>query len=844
MLALNYTVKHLGVFTDPAATLSGKLPFRQTYERYRKSFPLQADMILAVVDGSTPERADRAVTALADALRAHETLFVDIYQPNSQEYFRRNALLYLEEKDLENLADQLARAQPLIGLLSSEPSLSRLEAAINQIVNAGHTATNLSLRPILVELASALEERDRDVPYEVSWRRLINPEQTKSSTRRFLFLKPNLDFTSPLAAEPAIMAIRAAIRELQLTPESGVRVRLTGDAALSYEEITTTMGGFRIAAVLALAMVTAVLAIGLRSGWLVLATLVNLIIGLAFTATFAAAAVGHLNMISIAFAVLYIGLGVDYSIHLTLRYRELLDSGQKKRDAVRNATVTLSGPLFLCAITTATGFFSFLPTGFSGISELGLISGTGMFINFFLSMTFLPAILTLSPMPKQRRRTTPHSSLESLQRLPGRYAHAIRVATLIVASGAAVLLPAIRFDRNPLNLRPADMESAATLRELMTDNKRPLMDITVLESDGRESDRTVSALRALPEVRDVVTMHDLAPDVSERKLEIIDELGLMFGPSLDDVKPSSSLTVHEEMEALRRLRIDMQVHAQRSSGRERESAMVLATAIGGVIDEWEHADESTQEKMLERIRSQWLGTLPVALRDLHDALRPTVDNDASFPEQIRSQWITADGLRRIAVYPRDDINDNHALRRFVDRVQSIAPQATGEPVFSVRAGDAIVTAFRQALIWALIVITGILMISLRSVRNTVLVVVPLLLAALLTIAVMVLFDIPFNFANVIALPLLFGVGVDNGIHMVHRAGQPAEGSANPLQSSTTRAVVFSTLTTMCGFGNLLFSMHPGAASMGLVLTIGMAMTLVCTLVVLPALLSGRSTDNA
>lgn len=843
-LGLDYTVKHLGIFTDPAATLSKELPFRQSYEKYRKSFPQQVDMILAVVDGATPERADQAVTELAGALRKHKALFTDIYQPDSQAFFRRNALLYLKEKDLEDLADRLARAQPLIGLLTPELSLSRLEAAIEKIVNAPDTASDISLRPILVELATALEKRDRDPSYQVSWRGLITPEEGGSSTRRFLFLKPKLDFTEPLAAEPAINAIRTAIRDLKLTPESGVRVRLTGDAALSYDEITTAMRGMEIAAVLALIMVTAVLIAGLRSTWLVLATLANLVVGLALTATFAAVAVGHLNLISVAFAVLYIGLGVDYSIHLALRYRERVDCGQERRDAAHDATVAISGSLFLCAMTTATGFFSFLPTSFTGIAELGLISGIGMFINLFLSMTLLPAILTLLPMPARRPRKPSSSALRTLQEFPGRHARAIRVTTLIVALGAVLLVPDIRFDRNPLNLRPSNVESVATLRELMAESKTPLMNITVLAKSKQESDRLVAALRALPEVRDVVTIDDLAPDVTERKLEIIDDLGLMFGPSLDGAKLASSPNVHDEIAALRRLRVDMQVYAQRSSGQERAAAMSLAAGIGRFIDEWKRANESLKENMLKRLRVQWLGNLPAALRDLRDALQPTAASGAGFPEQIRRHWISPDGMRRIAVYPRDDINDNQALRRFVESVQSIVPQATGEPVFSVRAGDAIVTAFRQALMWALIVITGILVISLRDVRATLLIIGPLLLAATLTIATMVLFKIRFNFANVIALPLLFGVGVDNGIHMVQRAGRLAEGAASALKTGTTRAIIFSTLTTMCGFGNLLFSRHPGAASMGLVLTIGMAVTLVCTLVVLPAFLRGKNANDA
>jgi hypothetical protein len=209
------------------------------------------------------------------------------------------------------------------------------------------------------------------------------------------------------------------------------------------------------------------------------------------------------------------------------------------------------------------------------------------------------------------------------------------------------------------------------------------------------------------------------------------------------------------------------------------------------------------------------------------------------PEDLIEQWVSKDDHYRVTVFPRENLNDNAAIRRFVAAVRTVAPDAIGFPVIYLEAGDAVVKAFKQAFLMALVAVTFLLLILLRPKSDTLLVLLPLLLAGILTGAASVIVRIPFNFANVIALPLLLGIGVDSSIHMVHRmrAAPPAGGQL--LETSTARAVLYSSLTTICSFGNLAVSPHQGMASMGVLLTIGIGFTLLCTLVVLPALMVRR-----
>lgn len=830
---LRFTALNLGINTDTAEMLSEALPFRQAYERYRLAFPQHVDQLVVVVDGRSPEVAESAAARLADRLRHDTDIFSEVYLPGSDVFFRRNALLYLSEAELANLSDRLLRIQPFIGRITRDPSVKQFVDTLGQAIDASDDAPGLPLDSVFMEFEQAVQGQLDGNHNRISWQQLVlGSRNDGQDLRRYIFLKPVLDFSEPLAAEPAMLGVRAAVRDLELNRDNGVRVRITGDAALGYEELMSAMDGATIAGVLALIMVTAILAIGLGSVWMMLACLTTLITGLIFTAGFATAALGHLNLISIAFAVLYIGLGVDYAIHVCLRYRDRLRQGEAKLEAIANAIRTIRSSLVLCTLTTATAFYAFVPTAFSGVSELGLISGTGMFINLLLSLVLLPACLALLPTPSVTgQRTNRATYLDG----PLRCARPIRILSIVFGIVAMVLIPQLKFDRNPLNLRDADSESVSTLRELMTEGENPGFSITVLVSDTEDEDAIASRLRDLPVVRDVISAGNFVPETTDTKLDLIDDLTLMLGSSIDTLHPPAPHTAVETTAALSTFREKLEKRASPAARR-------LADRLSHYLDSLSGAPDNIQSKRLEDLRESLLGELDAGLSRVRDALVPQSATWADLPPQLQRRWVAEDGLQRLAVYPSEDINDNAALRRFVESVQTIAPDATDEPVLGLRAGDAVVVAFRQAFTASFIVITGMLLVLLRDVRKTILIISPLILASLLTMGIMAGFSIPFNFANVIALPLLFGVGVDNSIHMVQRAGTlRPNGPLNPLRTSTAKAVLLSSLTTLCSFVNLLYSPHPGTASMGLLLTIGIGMMLLSTLVVLPALLKDRNT---
>ncbi|MDX1575780.1 MAG: MMPL family transporter, partial [Kiloniellales bacterium] len=572
------------------------------------------------------------------------------------------------------------------------------------------------------------------------------------------------------------------------------------------------------------------LAIGLRSPRLIAAMVATLFVGLLLTAGFATLAIGQLNIISVAFAVLFIGLSVDFGIHYALRYQEGLSGAHGLRSSLGRAAVGVGGALALSAVAAAIGFFSFLPTAYRGLAELGLISGVGMFIALFCNLTVLPALLSLLPLSNRRTRATGSGGTPPLGLwigdVLGRHPRAVLAAALGFGLAAAAVAPWAWFDDDPLNLRDPESESVAVLLELIDDPNVEPYTVSVLAQDEDDLADLLPALSALPEVAGVDSLADLVPEAQDDKLPVIEDMAVFLAPLLLPPAAAPPFDAQARDDGRRALaETAMAMAAETDNGALAHAARRLASALVAVGPDPERLDR------LERNLFAWL---PALVDRIGESLGAEPFGPDDLPEDLRDRWVSADGRARIEIRPAEDLRDQQARRRFVAAVQSVAPQASGAPVVMTEGGRAVIGAYRQAAATAVLAIVLLLAVLLRQAAAVALVLAPLLLAAVLTVAATVLFGLPFNFANVIVLPLLFGLGVASGLHIVLRARQA--GSQRVLRTSTPRAVLFSALTTVGSFGALALSSHKGTASMGLLLTIAIGLTIVCTLVVLPALL--------
>ncbi|HKF70565.1 MAG TPA: MMPL family transporter [Stellaceae bacterium] len=819
-----YASTHLSLDTDIDKLLDPNLPWRKREMAYDRAFPQFNNLIVIVIDGATPDQAEDAANALAEKLKLDKSLFWSVARPDGGEFFRKNGLLFLSKEEVQGFADQMVQAQPLIGTLAADPSLRGLFDALDltaQGIERGEAKVDELDHPFAV-FADTVEGSLAGKYHPLSWQTLLTGlKPTTRGLRKFVLVQPVLDYSDLEPGADASNAIRQATKDLGLTPERGVRVRLTGSVPLADEEFGSVTEGAFMSTFLAFLLICLWLFLALRSIRLVFSILITLAMGLVIAAGFAALAVHALNLISVAFAVLFIGIAVDFSIQFSVRYRSERYEVDNLVEALRRTARGIGGPLAVAAATTAVGFLSFVPTAYTGVSDLGLISGAGMVIALVLNLTVLPALLVII-RPRGERRAVGFHKLRKVDRYLVEHRRAVGLISLAVAVGCLALVPRLTFDFNPLNLKDPRTESVSTLFDLMKDPDTTPNTIDVLAATSADIPPIAARVEKLPEVSHTVSVTSFVPEDQPEKLAIIADTAALLGPTLSPPSVQPPPDTAAELDALKRADEDL----SRAAAQSHQPSVEHLSAVL-------HQAASRGADALPTLRGNLVGGLAARLEEMRLALSAEPVTLETLPADLRRDWVSPEGLARISVYPKGDASNNEVLRKFVAAVRTIAPEATGAPISIQESAATIVDAFRKAGMFALIAIALLLAIVLQRARDVALVLAPLLLAGLLTVATSVLANLPLNFANIIALPLLLGVGVAFDIYFVMnwRAGR-----VDPLQSGTARAVLFSALTTVTAFGSLALSNHRGTSQMGILLTIALFYTLICTFFVLPSLM--------
>ncbi len=852
---LVYTALELGVNASHTALLSDDLEFWQQYTEFAEAFPIVDETLFVVVDADSALRARRSTQALADRLEATSS-FTSVYVPGGGEYFEKHGLLYLSVDELNDLTDHLASVQPWLAELAQDRSLTTLVRVLEQGIEyaEGDPVVADNVNAVFDSVSLAAEAVLEGRPKPISWDELlVRRSMPGDSARQLILLETDFDYETLLPAEHAIALIRQTALELGLTPERGVTVRITGNVALNYEEMIGVARGSVAAIAGSLVVVGLILWAAFGSRRLVVATLATLLVGLAWTAAFAALAVGRLNVISVTFAVLFIGLGVDFGIHLCMRFAELTRQGSSLDHAILGTVRSVGGSLALCALTTAIGFFVFIPTDYRAVGELGLIAGTGMPISLFCSLTLLPAILAgTDPKRIAETRPAPEWFTEALVPLAIRYSGTVLIASAVAGVAALLALPHLRFDHNVARLRDSSTESAQTFEDLLTESDTSPWTMDAIAPTLADAEQVAARLASLPFVERAVTLADYVPSEQEEKLEILSDLSFIVPNPVLFEESTPKLPLENQIAALRGLREIMGtpwLQADESGGVE--SARSAGIQLDRLLERLESLSAAKGGEAIDQFESSLLGELPDQIFRLWKAMDAEPVDLANLPRDLSRRLVNEDGRARIEILPSEDLGDTAAIERFVDGVRAELPNATGSAVTILEWARATVLSFQQALTAAIIAVTLVVWILWRRVGDLLLVISPLLLAALLTAASAAVVGIEFNFVNVAVLPLLLGIGIDSGIHLVHRhrearqqyAADPAapitaaDAGDELLATSTAHAVFFSASTTMASFGSLALAGHGGISSLGQLLLLGLVLTLVCNLVVLPALIS-------
>jgi hopanoid biosynthesis associated RND transporter like protein HpnN len=814
VLCVTYTVRHFTITTDVTQMLSPNLPWRQREVAFLKSFPQNG--ILAVVNAPTPELVKLATAELADALAKRPDVIRTFHEPGSGEFFEHNGLLFLPTDEVRRLAKGLTDAEPLIATLAEDPSL---RGALDTLSLAlmGVQRGDLKLDDVAKPLTSVSDTLDHVLagqPATFSWRALSSGRSPQpQELRRFILIEPKLNFRALVPGLAATKAISQIAKDLNLADRYQARLRLTGPVPINDDQFASLKDGATINTVLSVIAVLVILWLALRSPRIILAVGLTVAVGLVATAALGLLMVGAFNLLSVAFAALFVGLGIDFGIQYSVRYRSERHDRDDIDAALTSAAKKAGGPLALAAGATAIGFLSFVPTAYRGLAELGQIAGFGMLIAFALSITLLPALLRVVNPPGEPAPLG-FAALAPIDRFLTRHRVPVIVGTFAVVALLSPLLLFVRFDFNPLHLSSPKLESVASFLELRRDPETGANAAEIAAPTLDAADAVASKLAAVPEVWRTVTIKSFVPGDQDEKLAAIAAAAKATDADLNSPQVEPAPTDADIIESLD----STAEFLGRVAGDNQGPGGMASRRLADQLKRLAAADPAVRE----RADATFIAPMKVFVHDLGSALKAQPISIDTLPPDLKRQWLAPDGQARVQVLPKGDANDDTVLRNFADAVLKVEPSATGSAVSLVQSGRTVTRAFVQAGVCALAAVSLLLWLALRRVTDVLLTIVPLLVAGVVTLEIAAIIGLTLNFANVIALPLLLGVGVAFKIYyiMAWRAGKTAL-----LESTLTRAVIFSALTTATAFGSLWFSSFPGTSSMGKL----MALSLLCTL---------------
>jgi hopanoid biosynthesis associated RND transporter like protein HpnN len=833
-------------------------PFQVDYRAYRAEFGDQEE-IVAVIESNDATTSTRAADALYAALGKEKGVFRDVFYPGGLPFFRRNGLLFMPLEDLKNLRHTLTMAAPVLKELAAAPSVQTLFTSltyqIEGYVKTGDPQSLASLSFMLTTLDHGFKAFDGTTSGMTMESFLTGKSNGTSSMlenagkQQIITMLPVKVTGSFVASERSIKAARATLAHILRQPEfKGVSGGLTGVPVLEYEEMDSSQRDMGIATVVSLSLTVALLLFAFRGLRNVIAAMTSLLVAICLSFGFATCAIGHLNILSMVFAIMLIGLGIEYGIQLVLRYQEELTGDAERLTAIETSLTTNVRSIVMAAATTALAFITFVLTDFTGIAELGIIAAGGIVICVVATFTVLPAMLVLlgrfggnSVPPSLQAEGCGRGGIDSSSFFYRLYARPKTIISVTLGLSLLCLYPALsmRFDYNLMNLQATGLQSVEYAYKLMRSKENSGYFAVVTARDTAEAVRLTQRLEQLSSVDHVVSTLSFIPEQQREKLAELAALRTIMA----DVKPApyeENLQVMELPTVFEKFR-DRVVSLKNVLGRrnapEALSVGAFLTTLDGFFNTLEAEKDRNALGMLRTFQGGMFAELPDKLTMLKESFAAAEIRESDVPPELKRRFIGRSGKLLLQVAAKKEIFEREPLQEFVSQVKSIVPNASGEPVMVFESLTVLRTAYLNAFFYASIGIAFILLINFRSIRYALLGTLPMAVGLLLMVGGMQVIGISFNSANIIVLPLILGVGIDSAIYILNRYRQGDESPCQVVLSSAGIGVFLNALTILCSFGALMVAHHKGVFSIGAVMSLGMASSVAAFLLFLPALLT-------
>lgn len=782
------------------------LDWYQANERFKRDFPQFQQTALVVITGDNARIVQQTARDLSGVLRTSGT-FSSVFAPGVDPFIETHKLYFLSLDQLKEWKKGADYNYPSMLRLADEASLNNLALTIADFVTA-----NPGL-PLPISLSSGLDMFEHESPGDFSaFYPLVDPDQT--SFTELIVVQGIQKLDQPLPNAEIVASLESLIAPFVKAGE--VEIALTGEVVLAHEEIGAALSGIEIAGLLSLILLLLILGLGLRSWPLITIIFVKLLLGTSLTLGLATMIVGSFNTLSMLFVVMFFGLGIDFSVHYVLR---AMAEGRIDRASLSHAFRDTSPALALCTVTSAIAFLSFVPTSYRGLAELGLISACGMVIALLLTLFFIPSACLYWTQRQQPR----HPARSQQGAKTGFWPTQVIAQGILI--GAPLLLAlsmAMNFNYSVLSMRDADSPAMRALVKLQEAGLGTDYSIQLLAGNTEEADRLRHLLEQKATVASVTTPGDLVPSEGEAKAGVLADLETKY-LDIEILAPTQSDP--SETQAANQMVKDYV--SESLLGLDQDEAAPLVRLLS-VIAQYEQLP-SQRAALEQTFRATLEGELAKLLAML-GARPPSLE---TLPSTFRSRLISPHDEHLLTISPTIALTDRTRSDRFVADVRSVRAEAAGRTMVEWGIGQVVVDAFAQAIVTTLFIVLLLLFLYFRRLTPVLLVMVPIGLTMIYTLGIAQTMGLSLNMANILMIPLVIGLGVDTGIHLVHRYENPSTSRAT---EATHRAVIISGLTTCGTFFSLSFSPHGGAASIGLLLTLAISMLLIISLSVLPFLL--------
>jgi hopanoid biosynthesis associated RND transporter like protein HpnN len=859
VFSIAFAAAHLSIDADQDNLVSERLTFHKRYKNFLREFGDQEYLYLVVEAGNDLPKAKEFVTKAAERLSKLEDVREVTYKIDNPA-LEKSFLLLLNQEQLKSLSDMVSGGafsiKEIAKLTSLEEFFGSIRGEVSKPVSTeDEKRLSLGFRFLDDLIVSINEAVVSGTPYQSKMEQLFFGGESfdtegylVTQNKRFVIclIMPAKDYETLAVIEGPLGRIRQAIDETR-KEFPNINAGLTGRPVLAADEMAASNRDMNTATALAVAAVAVLFVISFKSFTRPVLAVLSLIMGISWTYGFVAVAIGKLNLLSIVFAIILVGASIEYGIHVVARYQEELSHHRHIDEAVKRMLSAVGMADMTSALTTAAAFATLLFTNFLALQQLGAIAGIGIVFCLAAMLVVLPAMLVIRDHKRYRGRAVPEGKIPApalhIEFITRMYRRPVALL-VITAAVTVILLPFARkvaFDFNLLNLQAAGLESVAFERKLIDETDESTWFANSIAGSMKKSASLAGEFRKLQVVKKVEDITTYVPMDQKARMFIIRRMAPHFDELKWIIKDAEARTVKGASDPARLSGKLWSFDSALSTLEEKAFSAGRIDAVEELEGFRERiaalADNLVREPnagaRLEEFEFSFFDDLRDKLSILISGMHPSPLKLDDLPDAIKQRFISKKGNYAIYITPREDIWNPDNLREFVKQIREIDPYVIGTPVEVYESSKIMIRAFLVSAVLSFFVIFVIALADFKSFRAALMVCLPLFLGGAWLLCIMGLMRIPFNLANFFAIPIIIGVGVDSGVHIMHRLRQ--ERSLASIGRATGTSIMLTAASNAAGFGMMMIASHRGIASLGQIMVIGSVCCAAAALVVMPAI---------